>query len=326
MRKYWNLCLLFGFFLTLVAGSNPAFAEDFQGWLAAVRAEAKAAGVSDNVLRQAFPPEMKPDAVVLRLDRKQPEKTKSLAKYLSDILTPRMIRQARQHYAENKALLDEIGRQYRVDPALIVALWGIETNFGANTGNFDVVTSLATLAYDGRRGAYFRQELINALKMLEQSRMKDKHLRGSWAGAMGQIQFMPSTFLKYAQDHNRDGLRDIWGAKGDIFASAAFYLSSIGWTYGAPWGDEVHLPKGFNRNYLGLDKKYSLQFWKDAGVRLKSGKPLPFTGNYLVSIIQPDGERGTVYVIYENYHSILVWNKSTYFATAVSLLMDRIKA
>lgn len=319
--KNWHVYAFFLVFATYV----PAYAEGFTPWLQEARDEAQRIGISKNVINQALPMGLIPDPVVLKLDRKQPEKTKSLSKYLGDILTPRMIRLARQNYATHRVLLEKIGNEYGVDPALIVALWGIETNFGANTGNFDVVRSLATLAYDGRRGAYFRQELMNALKMLEGSTMVNKHLRGSWAGAMGQVQFMPSTFLKYAQDFDKDGHRNIWSSQADAFASAAYYLSSIGWKKGQPWGHAVTVPKGFNRSYLGLDKKYSLQFWKDAGIRMENGNPLPFEGSYLASVIQPDGEKSATYLVYENYRSIMTWNKSTYFATAVSLLMDQIK-
>lgn len=221
----------------------PAFAcaserEPFIAWLTDLREEAEQRGVSEYTFNRAMHG-VEPLKRVIELDRRQPESTLSLEEYLDKTVEPR-IDEARALYAENLLLLREISQKYGVQPEYIVALWGMESNFGEQTGGFSVVQALATLAYDGRRSAYFRGELLDALTILEQGHIAPDDMLGSWAGAMGQCQFMPKSFLRYAVDYNGDGHKDIWDTKADVFASIANYLSSEGWRAGAEVGSRKH--------------------------------------------------------------------------------------
>lgn len=200
----------------------------FQAWLAQVKKEALAKGISQKTVNDAFA-SVSHDGRVIRLDRKQPESKLTLEEYLAKTVTEQRINQGRELLAENRALLDEISAKYGVPPHYIIALWAIETSYGNNTGGFSIIESLATLAYDGRRSEYFRGELMNALKIIDQGHIAAYDMEGSWAGAMGQCQFMPSSFLSYAVDYDGDGKRDIWNTQADVFASIANYLHSSGW-------------------------------------------------------------------------------------------------
>jgi membrane-bound lytic murein transglycosylase B len=200
----------------------------FQNWLADFKSDALSKGISQQTLNEAFA-STEPIDRVIELDRKQPESTMTLEEYLQKVVSAQRISQGKELYSENRALLDQISAEYGVPGNYIVALWGIETNYGNNTGGFSIVDSLATLAYDGRRSEYFRGELINALKIIDADHIDAIDMDGSWAGAMGQCQFMPSSFLSYAVDYNHDGKRDIWNTQEDVFASIANYLHSSGW-------------------------------------------------------------------------------------------------
>jgi membrane-bound lytic murein transglycosylase B len=318
---------VFAGFLGLTVAAQPALAntQPFTQWLNNVRQEAYDKGISLKTIHAALPDDIRPIPRIIELDRKQPEGTRTLAQYLAGTVSAKRQADGRMNYSENKTLLYKVGADYQVDPQVVVALWGIETNFGKNTGGFDVVNALLTLAYDGRRSAYFRNELMSALKIIDEEHISHENMKGSWAGAMGQTQFMPSSFYRFAQDYNKDGRTDIWTQKPDVFASAANYLARSGWKQGAPWGRKINLPKDFDRSLLGLDEKRSLQFWFDKGVRRTNGKALEYEGSYQSSVIQPDGPGTQAYIVYDNFRVIMKWNKSTYFATAVGLLSDRIK-
>ena len=283
------------------------------------------AGVSDAVIETALPDTLKPIPRVLELDRKQPEGTRTMAAYLQDVVNKQRVKTGQSLMMKHKTLLKAVSEKYGVEPEFIVALWGIETSFGKNTGGYQLVPALATLAFDGRREAFFRDELIKALKIVDEDHIKLEDMRGSWAGAMGQIQFMPSSFFKFAVDHDGDGRRDIWGTTGDVFASAANYLSQSGWQHGQIWGHAVTVPKNIDRSLLTLDKTLTLQEWYNLGVRQPNGKGLSYHGAHQASVIQPDGEGTQGYIVYGNYRVILKWNKSKYFATAVGLLADKLR-
>lgn len=311
--------------VALLLVTSSAYAKDFKTWLSALRAEARSKGISEAVIAEALPDSLTPIKRIVELDRKQPEKTKTFEQYLDSIVSADRIEKGRTRYLNNRSLLDEVGNAYGVHPEVIVALWGIETNYGQNTGGFDVITALATLAYDGRRADFFRTELMKALQILDEGHISHANMKGSWAGAMGQSQFMPSSFLNFAQDYNKDGRRDIWTTQADVFASAANYLSKSGWKSDEPWGREVHVPAGLDRNLVSLDVTRKLQFWHDKGVRLKDGRSsVPFEGAYYASIVQPGGPGTRAFLVYDNYRVIMKWNKSQYFATSVGLLSDRI--
>ncbi|MCE9508256.1 MAG: lytic murein transglycosylase [Alphaproteobacteria bacterium] len=295
-------------------------------WLHQLKKEAAAKGISKAVINDALPDSMQPLAAVLERDRKQPERTKTLEEYLAAVLSDTRVNNGQQNMETYKPLLKNVSVAYPVDPEVIVALWGLETSYGKNTGGFNVVNALATLAYEGSRREFFRGELFKALKILEQERMPASSLKGSWAGAMGQCQFMPSSFSRFAVDFDKDGCRDIWGTPADVFASAANYLSTCGWKKGELWGRRVALPAHFNRSLLGLDKRYPLKFWNSKGIKLPGGGSIPLTDTKTtVSLIQPDGAGTPVYAVYNNYRVILKWNNSTHFATSIGTLSDKLK-
>ena len=309
----------------LVAGTAVAQedgAESFEEWREGVRSEALVLGISPATFDTAFA-EVEPIPRVIELDRSQPEVTLTFAQYLERVVPESRVAKGRELLAQHRELLEPIGRKYGVPPRFIVALWGIETNFGQFLGGFPVIAALATLAYDGRRSAYFRGELLHALRIVEDGHITADAMMGSWAGAMGQSQFMPSSFVRYAVDHDGDGKRDIWGTQGDVFASAANYLAQAGWRAGEIWGRQVALPAGFDHALTGLEVKKTLAQWQALGLRRADGGDLPQAA-MSGSVVLPGGEEGPAYLVYDNYRTIMRWNRSFYFATSVGLLADGI--
>lgn len=304
------------------AASDAAGKPPFDVWLNGVRAEAAKRGLKPATIHSALDG-IKEIPRVLELDRKQPEFTLTFQQYMSRVVNPKRVAKGRRLLEENAKLLAQVTAKHRVQPRFVVALWGIETDFGRLTGGFPVVPALATLAYDGRRSAYFRKELFNALKIIDEGSITADKMMGSWAGAMGQSQFMPSSFLLYAVDYNGDGRRDIWTTKADVFASAANYLASVGWKDDQTWGRKVSLPKGFDKSLIGLKVQKRLSEWEKLGVRRADGSPLP-TRDLMASLVQPGDSDGPTYAVYNNFRSILHWNRSNYFAIAVGTLADRI--
>jgi membrane-bound lytic murein transglycosylase B len=293
---------------------------DFYSFLAGLRRDAAGQGVRastiDVALRNAqYLPH------VIELDRKQPERTMTFSEYLEKVVTAQRMDGARYQLAENRVLLDGIWRRYSVEPRFVVALWGIESDFGKVMGNYSVVSALATLAYDGRRSSYFRGELISSLHILDQGHIRADNMVGSWAGAMGQCQFMPSTFLGYAVDYDGDGRKDIWNNRADALASIANFISRLGWRGGEGWGREVILPAGFDARYTGLEIKRPTDEWSRLGVRSIDAGPLAGRAGE-ASLVMPDGADGPAFLVYDNFRAIMKWNKSTYFATAVGYLAD----
>ena len=223
------------------AETRPPFAE----WVAGFRADARAAGIRDSTLDRALAG-VEPIPRVIELDRRQPEFTLSFREYMDRVVPPARVERGRQRLVEHRPLLDQISAKYGVQARFLVAFWGIETDFGRQTGGFPVIAALATLAYDGRRSAYFRKELIYALEIVDKGHVAPEKMIGSWAGAMGQTQFMPSSFRTFAVDHDGDGRIDLWNSRPDVFASAANYLKRSGWKGDETWGRPVKLPAGFD--------------------------------------------------------------------------------
>ena len=303
-----------------VARSATAAEGDFRAFLSDVWHEAAAYGIRPSTIELALrDAEFLPH--VIELDRKQPERQLTFAEYLDKVVTAERMDSARRHLAENWVLLEGIWRRFNVEPRFIVALWGIESDFGKVMGNYAVVSSLATLAYDGRRSSYFRGELISALRIIDQGHIRADNMVGSWAGAMGQCQFMPSTFLGYAVDYDGDGRRDIWNDRADVLASIANYIARLGWRGGESWGRAVMLPAGFDPRYSGLEVKRPTGEWSRMGVRSVGAGPLAGRESE-ASLIMPDGVGGPVFLVYDNFRTIMRWNKSTYFAAAVGYLAD----
>jgi membrane-bound lytic murein transglycosylase B len=316
-RFAWLLVLLAGFG---TAGPARAADEDFGQWLAGLRQEALADGIRPATLDRAFAG-VEPLPRVIELDRQQPETVVSYADYLRRVVSPERREVARQRLAQNRPLLEAIGRRYGVQPRFIVALWGIETSFGAASGKFPVIASLATLAYDGRRSAFFRKELIDALRIVDEENIDPRDMLGSWAGAMGQSQFMPSSFRLYAVSYSGDGRRDIWHRREDVFASIANYLSQLGWRGGEGWGRVVRVPKRLDPALVGSGVQKTLAQWRRLGLRRADGGPLP-ASPIAASLLQPGGADGPAILVYGNYRALMKWNSSNYFATAVGLLAD----
>jgi membrane-bound lytic murein transglycosylase B len=317
--------LVVGALLSLVFKSS-VWAEE-QGhvaqWVAAFKQEALEQGISRRILDQAFSG-FEPIDRVIELDRNQPEFKLSLEEYLSRVVRKNRVDKGRDMLNRHTPLLGEIYQHYGVQPRFLVALWGIETAFGAMTGKFPTIRAIATLAYDGRRSAYFRKELIQALRIAGEGHISWAKMRGSWAGAMGQLQFMPSAFHDFGVDFSGDGHIDIWNDLGDAFASAANYLSRSGWSKGHIWGREITLPPGFDRGMIGLETRKRLSEWRSLGVRRVSGEDLPKKPDLFGSILQPDGKESRAFVVYKNFRAILAWNKSDYFGIAVGTLADKI--
>lgn len=304
----------------MLAPFGAAAAGSFAEWLAGFRRSALAAGISAPTVERALRG-IRPLDQVIALDRKQPESTLSFAQYVRLTVNPRRIQEGRALLASDRRLLDETGRRYGVSPAILLALWAMESEYGRNMGSFQVVEALATLAYDGRRAAFFRGELLAALRILDRHPMPPSAMTGSWAGAMGQIQFMPSSYLTYAVHAAGPGRPDIWTNHADILASAANYLAREGWAPGQGWGQEVALPPGFDRRLDGRVTERTAAAWHAAGVRGLGAAPAPGTP---ASIVRPDGPGGRAFMVYRNYRVILRWNRSDYFALAVGLLADHI--
>lgn len=302
---------------------GPARAGDngFAKWRDGFRDRAIAAGITPATFDRAFAG-VEPLPSVIAHDRAQPETHLAFDDYVRRLASPSRRAGVREHLAQNRELLAEIGRHYGVQPRFIVALWGVETDFGRASGGYPVIASLATLAYDGRRAALFNRELIAALRIVQRDHIDPKQLRGSWAGAMGQCQFMPSSFLAYAVSYRRDGLPDIWHRRADIFASIANYLARLGWRDDQTWGRYVRVPRHLPESLVGLHVERSLEDWRRLGLRRADGGPLPVVAGMKASLLMPEGSDGPKLLVYGNFRILLRWNNSQAFATSVGLLAD----
>ncbi|WP_431285477.1 lytic murein transglycosylase [Humitalea sp. 24SJ18S-53] len=296
--------------------------QSFAQFLDGVRAEARRAGVSQATLNRALS-NIRPQDRVLELDRRQPEFTLTWEQYRDRQISQTRIDRGRQIYADNRSLLEAIGARYRVNPRVVVAIWGMETNYGSFTGNFNVVEALATLAWEGRRATFFRAELMAALRILDAGNVTPERMRGSWAGAMGQPQFMPTSYERLAVDFDGDGRRDIWDSRGDALGSIANYLARSGWQEDQRWGREAVLPASFDPTDARLDNKRPLRDWARAGVRTSDGAALP-VADFDASVLLPGGANGQAFIVYPNFGAIRRYNPSTFYALGVGLLSDRV--
>lgn len=297
-------------------------ADNFAGCIAQLKQQARSEGVSpavvDAVLDQVNYVER-----VIELDRAQPEFTRTFAQYYLARVTEQRVEKGREMLAANGPLLDRIYWATGVPPRYLVAFWGLETNFGSYIGSMSVPSSLATLACDQRRSTFFTEQLITVLKIVDQGDVDAEQLVGSWAGAMGQMQFMPSTFERYAVDGDGDGRRNPWASVPDAMTSAGQFLAGLGWVTGLRWGREVRLPEAFDYSRIGLDKRLPLSDWVAAGVRDAHGERLPSVP-LEAAILLPGGAQGPAFVVYENFDIIMGWNRSEFYAIAVGRLADRV--
>jgi membrane-bound lytic murein transglycosylase B len=335
MMRRTGLCLL-GFaacLLTALSTITPSAAaapQDWPEWLAEFRAKAAAEGISQATLDAALNG-LEPIQSILERDRKQPEYTLTFPQYRDRVVTAAKIKRGQEMSVEHAALLESISAKYGVQSRFILAIWGIESFYGKHTGKDSVVASLATLSYDRRRSSFFQKQLIAALQMIDKGYIDLATMKGSWAGAMGQPQFIPTSYLAYAVDEDGDGHRDIWNSLPDIFGSIANYLAKHGWQADHTWGRAVQVPKTLREQWASVadDEKKSkartLTAWNNAGVRKDSGSALP--GRDLPTIlVAPDGAQGLMFATYPNYNRILNYNPSHLYALAVGLLSDGIES
>ncbi len=292
----------------------------FEPWLQELKQEAKSRGIKDEVLERALGG-VRLIPRVIELDRKQPEFTLTFWSYLNRAVNDKRIQKGKQLLVTHKKLLADIHKKYGVPPRFLVAFWGLESNFGQYTGTFPVVGALVTLAHDRRRAKFFREQLLAVLGLIDQGDIA-LGTKASWAGAMGNHQFIPTTYRDFAVDYDGDGKRDLWNTLPDIFASAANYLSRAGWDKDRTWGREVKLPDGFAYDLSGLKIKKTLKEWQQLGVRRANGKNLPNV-NIDASIILPSGYQGPAFLVYKNYRTIMIWNRSILYALAVGHLADQ---
>lgn len=301
------------------AAADPAA---FAACLADIGTRARAAGVSDATVDQVLAAiEYQPR--VIELDRRQPEFTQTFADYYARRVTQGRVDRGRELLARHRPLLERVQRETGVPPHYIVAFWGLETNFGSYFGRMSVPDSLATLACDDRRSGFFTEQLVAALRIIDAGDIEAERMEGSWAGAMGHMQFMPTTFLRHAVDADGDGRRDLWGSLEDAFGSAGHFLAGIGWEPGWRWGREVLLPKTFDFSLAGRDRRRSLADWARLGVTDVDGRPLPAL-DVEGAVLVPHGSEGPAFVVYDNFDVILRWNRSEYYGIAVGRLADRI--
>ncbi|WP_277054951.1 lytic murein transglycosylase [Pseudoalteromonas marina] len=309
---------------------------EFKDYLVNLKEEAIAKGYEASLIDSAFATATYKEKVV-SADKNQPEVKETLETYLPKRVPQWKIDRARKLYAENKDILEQVAKEFGVQARFIVALWGLESNFGTIQGGHNVISSLVTLAFDGRREALYKRQLWAALDILKSGHITLDKFKGSWAGAMGQTQFMPTSFNAYAIDYNNDGRKDIWTTKEDAFASIANYLKQEGWSDSLTWGRQVMLPDNFDNKYILVrgtktrkqwleywnDSERSLNEWQALGVRRADGTALPNV-DVRAALVMPDDINGRMFLAYDNYKVLMHWNRSYYFATSVGYLSDRI--
>ncbi|MFZ3035609.1 MAG: lytic murein transglycosylase [Parvibaculum sp.] len=297
----------------------------FADWLTAFRIEALKAGITPKTFDFAMAG-VTPDPDVVDADHNQPEFVKPVWVYLNGALSDKRVARGKALLVEHRKLLDRLEKAYGVDRHVIVAIWGLESNFGDYMGSQKVVRSLATLAFEGRRPDFGRTQLIAALKIIQAGDVGPDGLLGSWAGAMGQTQFIPTTYLVHAIDFDGDGRRDIWTSLPDTLASTAHYLEVSGWQPGERWGYEVTLPVGFDYALADMSVKKSLDAWKKMGIKRADGRAFAVhDAEAAASLFLPAGHKGPAFLVMNNFRSILSYNASTSYALAVSLLSDRFR-
>jgi len=311
--------------------------EGFKQYINTLKVEALAQGFQQSFIDSSFA-NVEFHQRAVNADRSQPETVETLDTYLPKRVPDWKVDKARAMYKKHQLLLTAVAKEYKVQPRFIVALWGLETNFGRIMGNYNVISALSTMAYEGRREAFFKKQLWAALTILEQGHIKIEDMKGSWAGAMGQNQFMPTSFNAYAVDSDGDGKKDIWNNQADVFSSMANYLQKEGWNNQITWGRQVQLPVNFDISLAipkntGSRKKWlkawskrekKLSQWQALGIRRSDGTDLPKV-DIKAALIFPDDENGRVYLAYDNYKSLMHWNLSYYFVSSVGHLSDRIK-
>ncbi|MER2096378.1 MAG: lytic murein transglycosylase [Pseudomonas qingdaonensis] len=297
--------------------------QTFAQWQAGFRQQALQAGITPATFDRAFIG-ITPDMDVIKADRSQPEFTRPVWEYLEGALSPLRVRNGKKLLDQHAVLLSQLEQRYGVDRSVLVSVWGMESNFGQFQGSKSVIRSLATLAYEGRRPAFAQAQLIAALQILQNGDIQPEAMLGSWAGAMGQTQFIPTTYNTHAVDFDGDGRRDIWKSSADALASTAHYLQSSGWKRGEPWGFEVQVPGSFDYWLADGSLRKSVAEWQQLGVTLPAGARAPAgTEQLSAALLLPAGARGPAFLVLDNFRAILKYNNSSSYALAVSLLAER---
>ena len=325
MVRVW--CFLLTCCLIGPVFSSEKNAAGFDKYLKELKKEAKEFGISKETLDVAFE-DVKFREKAVAADNNQPEKRDTLEEYIPKAVPDWKVKEAKELYQEHYTALKKVEKEYGVPAEYIVALWGVESNFGTFTGNFSVINALATLAYDGRRETFFKKELMSALTILDAGDIEPENMKGSWAGAMGHNQFMPSTYVSYAADGDGDGKRDIWNNTSDVFASIANFLQHLGWDDSYIWGREVQTPDNISSKLMGRNREQgkTLEEWRKLGVTGNNGQVLPSVNDpdFRAWLTIPDGKNTQAYLVYNNYNVIMRWNRSYYFALAVTHFAEQI--
>ena len=325
--------------LAILAGTSPARAAEiddvaFGKFLDGVRSEAVERGLRPDIVDRALAG-VKPLRRIIERDRSQAEFKLTLATYRARVVTPQNVARGQQMAVRHRDVLEDVARRYKVQPRFILAIWGIETRYGAIEANVPLIPALATLAFDARRSKFFRGQLMDALTILDRGYIGLDRLLGSWAGAMGQPQFMPSSYLAFAADFDGDGKRDIWTNHADVFASIANYLAKHGWRDDLTWGREVRLPPAIADSVVDASRaaspgcraktteRRSLSEWQALGVRRANGADLP-TRDVAAALVLPEGKAGPAFLVYANYAAIMAYNCAHLYAVTVGTLADRI--
>lgn len=330
-RQFWLAAPIVGALLFGLCGGaavaapddkvTPPSTAEFQAWLEGFKDQAAGRGIAKKTIDHALAGAAYIPRVI-ELDRRQPEFTMTFWQYLGKTISDKRIARGREMLKTHGALLSKIEAKYGVPPRFLVAFWGLESNFGDYTGTFPLIGSLATLAFDPRRSKFFSEQLLAALEIIDRGDIP-ADAKASWAGAMGNTQFIPTTYRSYAIDFDGDGRRDLWRSLPDVFASSAHYLSRSGWRKEETWGREVRLPKSFDFSLSGLDNRLKLKEWQAKGLRRADGRDLPRV-DISASLILPAGADGPAFLVYKNYRTILIWNRSILYALAVGHLADRL--
>lgn len=310
--------------IILLLSNDSAFSAGdatFTKWLADLKEEARLAGISEPTITSTFEHvEFLPK--IVELDRSQPEFITTFSAYINKRVTRSRIVAGRSALKKHQDLLAAVELQYGVPRAVLIAFWGLETNYGGNKGGYGLPSSLMTLAYEGRRADFFRSQLMDVMRIVDAGHNTADGMRGSWAGAMGHMQFMPSTFLAYSIDADADGRNNIWSSLPDAFSSAANYLSSIGWSQGMPVAVEVKLPSKFEHYQAQLNIRQHSKDWAALGVVQADGKPLPSVAH--TAVILPQGQHGPAFLVTDNFDVVMKWNRSVNYALSVSHLADQL--
>ncbi|MBX7146159.1 MAG: lytic murein transglycosylase [Alphaproteobacteria bacterium] len=322
-KSFFVFSIVTLFFNTVYYATSQTINSDFETWRNQFYQKASAHGISDKTFNLALG-QIKPDPSILEQDTNQPEFVKTFNNYLDQMVTHNRITQGLHYKNQYSALLNKISEVYQVPSQYLIALWGLESNFGSNTGKLSIVRSLATLAYSSTRKDFFENQLLDALTLIEQNIIPLNKMYGSWAGALGQVQFMPHDYLTLAVDFDGDGKRDLFTSVADALASAANYLKNAGWNNSFPWGVQITVPNNFPWHLAEPSKTMPLSFWLSQGIKFMDPKhtvPDPTTP---VSIALPMGHKGPIFLLYPNYQILLKWNRSINYALAAGILSDYI--